>query len=111
MVWHAAGVARVLTGRWTWRDAARFSAVMGVESLIVNQGIKRIFGRVRPATAADNTTDRHLRQPITSSFPSGHASAAFCAASVLARSSPAPRVLREVRQQRGDGAAAAADPA
>ena len=53
-------------------DALRFSALMALESLVVNQGIKRLFARRRPDTAADNPTNHRLRQPITSSFPSGH---------------------------------------
>ena len=66
------------------------SALIGAESLIVNQGVKRLFGRMRPTTAGD---DRYaVRQPSTSSFPSGHASAAAFAASVLAAESP--RILR-----------------
>lgn len=60
---------------------------MGIESLVVNGALKSLFGRRRPGSAADNPTDHHLRQPITSSFPSGHASAAFCASTVLARGS------------------------
>lgn len=95
-VWHSIGVLRAIRGRWTWSDAARFSAIMGLESLIVNQGVKRLFGRVRPSTAADNTSDLHLRQPVTSSFPSGHSSAAFCAAILLAPASRAPTAVRVV---------------
>ncbi|HCB34797.1 MAG TPA: hypothetical protein DEP69_06580 [Acidimicrobiaceae bacterium] len=60
---------------------------MALESLIVNQGIKRLFGRARPGAASANDTPHQLRQPITSSFPSGHASAAFCAAAVLSHRS------------------------
>lgn len=94
LVWNAAGAARALAGRWSWGQAARFSALIGAESLLVNQGIKRLFRRTRPASASDNPTDHHLRQPITSSFPSGHSSAAFCAVAMLRSSSPAPVALR-----------------
>ncbi|MEZ5218677.1 MAG: phosphatase PAP2 family protein [Ilumatobacteraceae bacterium] len=60
---------------------------LGVESLLVNQGLKRLFRRDRPTTTGD---DRYrVRQPSTSSFPSGHASAAFFAARLLTRRSPA----------------------
>ncbi len=83
MIWHGIGIGRALTGRWSWRRAVRFSIVMGLESLIVNQGIKRLVRRTRPSTAADNTSSHHLRQPVTSSFPSGHSSAAWCAVTVL----------------------------
>ena len=87
LLWHLLGGIRALGPRRKVSDAARFSALMALESLIVNQGIKRLFERTRPGSAADNTTDHQLRQPITSSFPSGHASAAFCAAAVLSHRS------------------------
>jgi len=95
-LWHGMGLARALRGGWSWRTAVRFSAAIGLESLIVNQGIKRLFGRGRPSTAADNDSELHLRQPITSSFPSGHASAAFCAAAMLAPTSRVPLVVRGI---------------
>ncbi len=94
VLWHGLGVARAASGRWDWRTAVRFSAAIGLESLVVNQGVKRLFGRVRPSTAADNESALHLRQPITSSFPSGHASAAFCAATLLAPTSRLPFAVR-----------------
>ncbi|WP_420626031.1 phosphatase PAP2 family protein [Candidatus Poriferisodalis sp.] len=86
-LWHVLGAIRALGPRREASDALRFSALMALESLVVNQGIKRLFARRRPDTAADNPTNHRLRQPITSSFPSGHASAAFCAAAVLSRRS------------------------
>jgi undecaprenyl-diphosphatase len=54
---------------------------IGAESLIVNQGLKRIFRRRRPTENGDERFD--IRRPLTSSFPSGHASAAAFAATVL----------------------------
>ena len=86
-LWHVLGALRALNPRREVSDAFRFSALMALESLIVNQGIKRLFARRRPGTAAENPTQHRLRQPISSSFPSGHASAAFCAAAVLSRGS------------------------
>ena len=86
-IWHVLGAIRALGPRREASDALRFSALMALESLIVNQGVKRLFARRRPGTAAENPTQHRLRQPITSSFPSGHASAAFCAAVVLSRGS------------------------
>jgi undecaprenyl-diphosphatase len=47
----------------------------------VNQGVKRLFRRTRPTTAGDARLQ--VRQPSTSSFPSGHASAAAFAAATL----------------------------
>ena len=86
-LWHVLGAIRALGPRREASDALRFSALMALESLVVNQGIKRLFARRRPGSAAENPTNHRLRQPITSSFPSGHASAAFCAAAVLSRRS------------------------
>lgn len=79
-VWHVAGIARgVVTGRWDQTIA--LAAGLGAESLIVNQGIKRVFRRARPTSSGD---DRFaIRTPLTSSFPSGHASAATFAAVTL----------------------------
>jgi undecaprenyl-diphosphatase len=57
-----------------------------VESLFVNQGVKRVFRRERPTTNGDERFN--VRTPVTSSFPSGHASSAFFAAVVLASWSP-----------------------
>ena len=98
-LWHVLGAARALSPRRQVSDAFRFSALMALESLVVNQGIKRLFARRRPGSASENPTRHPLRQPITSSFPSGHASAAFCAAAVLSRGSrlgPLYRVLATI---------------
>ena len=87
LIWYIVGGLRALPPGRRPKSAIRFSALMGIESLLVNQGIKRFFSRVRPAEATDNPTSHQLRQPVTSSFPSGHASAAFCASTFLARRS------------------------
>ncbi|MGE0878054.1 MAG: phosphatase PAP2 family protein [Acidimicrobiia bacterium] len=80
LIWHLTGsAAGVASGD---HDAAiRLSAALGIESLLVNQGIKRLFRRSRPVHDRDQPHD--LRKPSTSSFPSGHASAAACAAVLL----------------------------
>jgi undecaprenyl-diphosphatase len=62
-----------------------------VESLLVNQGIKRLVDRPRPQPVDPRPHD--LRKPLTSSFPSGHASSAFTAAGVLGERDPALRPL------------------
>jgi undecaprenyl-diphosphatase len=81
LVWHIVGAARGLTSETHAGQAFVFSALIGAESLIVNQGVKRLFRRVRPTETGDPRYP--VRKPSTSSFPSGHASAAFFAASVL----------------------------
>lgn len=81
-IWHVAGLARgLLTGRLD--QTVALAVGIGAESLIVNQGIKRIFRRKRPMPAGDERFE--LRTPMTSSFPSGHASAAAFAAVTLVR--------------------------
>ena len=87
LIWHIVGGLRALPPGRRPAGAVGFSTLLGVESLLVNQGVKRFFRRVRPAEAADNPTSHQLRQPVTSSFPSGHAAAAFCASAFLSRRS------------------------
>jgi len=66
--------------------AVRALAVAGAESSVVNALLKAVIGRPRPNGSdlrlGDNIVP--LRAPTTSSFPSGHTLAAFCAATVLA---------------------------
>lgn len=64
------------------RRALLTIAALGAESLLVNGGIKSLFGRRRPIDR-DHPHPLGLRYPRTSSFPSGHASAAFAAAMLL----------------------------
>ncbi len=80
LVWHGIGIARgIAKGR---PDQVVVLAVMlGAESLVVNQGVKRLFRRERPTQTGDERL--RVRQPKTSSFPSGHASSAAFAAMVL----------------------------
>ncbi|NND74793.1 MAG: phosphatase PAP2 family protein [Ilumatobacter sp.] len=80
LIWHLAGLTRGIATRRT-DQAVVLSVLIGAESLIVNQGVKRLFNRTRPTTSGDARLT--VRAPITSSFPSGHASAAAFAATVL----------------------------
>ena len=82
LLWHLLGVTRGLVSDEGIREAARLSAALAVESALVNGAVKALFRRERPAHAEERP--HHLRQPLTSSFPSGHASAAFMAATLLA---------------------------
>ncbi|MFM7044986.1 MAG: phosphatase PAP2 family protein [Ilumatobacteraceae bacterium] len=81
LVWHIAGAARGLTGDTRATQAFVFAVLLGAESLLVNQGIKRLFRRARPTASGDPRLT--VRAPSTSSFPSGHASSAFFAATLL----------------------------
>jgi undecaprenyl-diphosphatase len=85
LVWHLVGVAQaaLLPGRDPM-SAVRLSILLMVEGVVVNGPIKAIFRRSRPEWTRDEPRPHHLRIPRTSSFPSGHASAALFAAVVLA---------------------------
>jgi membrane-associated phospholipid phosphatase len=67
-------------GDW-WRPLARTIALLGIESALINGPVKWLFRRTRPEFRGPRP--RPLRQPLTSSFPSGHATSAFFAAAVL----------------------------
>ncbi len=80
LVWHTIGVTRgIAKGRPD--QFIVLAAMLGAESLIVNQGVKRLFRRERPTQTGDDRL--RVRRPKTSSFPSGHASSAAFAAMVL----------------------------
>jgi len=81
LIWQVIGAAYGLGVRREWREWLLFAALIGAESVIVNQVIKRFFRRTRPTQAGDPRFP--VRTPRSSSFPSGHASSAFFAASLL----------------------------
>ncbi len=83
LIWHAIGAVRALGGNRQTAEALRLSAVLGVESVVVNVGVKSMFRRTRPIHTAARPFA--LRRPLTSSFPSGHATSAFCAAVLLSK--------------------------
>ena len=81
IVWHVTGLLLAIGSMERLGEAAFLSCALGAESLIVNQGVKRIFRRERPTESGD---DRFaVRTPSTSSFPSGHASSATFAAMII----------------------------
>ncbi len=98
------GAAKVITGlgdrglMWVattlWRvrrtgperaRAVRALAIAGAESATVNTAIKTFVGRARPDQSGLRVIEGGVpvREPTTSSFPSGHTLAAFCAATVM----------------------------
>ena len=80
LIWHGVGIARgIAKGRPD--QVVVLALMLGAESLIVNQGVKRLFRRERPTQTGDDRLQ--VRRPKTSSFPSGHASSAAFAAMVL----------------------------
>lgn len=91
IVWHVVGFLRAIGSSARLQEAIALSVALGVESLIVNQGIKRLFRRERPTTSGDDRFE--VRTPSTSSFPSGHASSATFAAIVLTSFTGWPLVI------------------
>ncbi|HUE60942.1 MAG TPA: phosphatase PAP2 family protein [Acidimicrobiales bacterium] len=77
--------ARRRDGDWK-RPLVRATAGLALESIVVNGPVKWLFRRTRPIN--DLPRPRHLRQPRTSSFPSGHATAAFFGAALLRDDDP-----------------------
>lgn len=80
LIWHVISLTRGAIRREP-RQVVVLAIGIGLESLIVNQGIKRLFKRTRPTTSGDERLQ--VRAPVTSSFPSGHASAAAFASTVM----------------------------
>jgi undecaprenyl-diphosphatase len=74
LIWHLTNVSRGLTSARRAEQVPVLALALGLESLVVNQGLKRLFGRPRPTLEGDPRYP--VRRPLTSSFPSGHASAA-----------------------------------
>lgn len=86
LIWHLVSATRALAPDRRPEHAVRVAAVLAVESALVNGPIKNLFRRHRPAWEQERP--RRLRRPRTTSFPSGHASAAMTAAGVLAERDP-----------------------
>lgn len=84
MLWHGINaVDAAVGGRDRRRRALRRSVILATDQALVNGPVKWMFRRGRP-----DHIDEHphaLRTPVTSSFPSGHASAGACAATLLGR--------------------------
>jgi undecaprenyl-diphosphatase len=87
LIWLVLCAARALRGDEERSYALRTAAVLGIESALVNGVIKTLVGRRRPPESGTRRP-LPLRTPRTSSFPSGHATSAFCAATLLAADDP-----------------------
>ena len=81
LIWLILGTLRGLRSHDGWRAGVRVGVGVGVESALVNLGIKSLFRRQRPIH--EQPRPYRLRKPRTSSFPSGHATSAFTAAALL----------------------------
>jgi undecaprenyl-diphosphatase len=83
LVWFGLAALAGLRRDNGWQVARRAFAGILAESVIVNVVVKSFFGRSRP-TWEEFDHPHPLRVPLTSSFPSGHASAAAVAFILLA---------------------------
>jgi undecaprenyl-diphosphatase len=90
LLWVAIGAVRQASGRGRPGSALRLVEVLAVESALTNGPIKLLFRRVRPDTdpGLSGPFPYGLRRPVTSAFPSGHATSAFTAAAFLAKDDP-----------------------
>ena len=87
LMWAATTVWRARHTGPERKRAVRALAIAGVESSLVNAGLKAVVGRSRPDRTGLQLADGGVpvREPTTSSFPSGHTLAAFCAATVMSQ--------------------------
>jgi len=81
LVWVLLGTLKGLRKGDDLNAALRMTAAMGVESILVNGIIKSFFRRTRPPWEV--VRPLKVRRPLTSSFPSGHATSAVSAAMML----------------------------
>ena len=83
LIWHLLAALAALGGsRRSERNMLRLAAVLGLDSLFVNGLLKSLIKRSRPIVD-DGERPLYLRRPITTAFPSGHASSAVVAALLL----------------------------
>ncbi len=87
VLWHTLGVAQAIV-KDDPKVAIAVSTALGLESALINGPVKSMFRRSRPVQ--ETPRPYNLRQPKTSSFPSGHASAAMVAAAMLSRNGGGP---------------------
>ena len=81
LIWVLLGTVKALRTGDDLPTALRMTAAMGAESILVNGVIKSFFRRTRPPWEVDRPL--RVRRPLTSSFPSGHATSAVSAAMML----------------------------
>ena len=93
LLWQLIAAARALGGGAREAEAVRLSVSLGIESVVINGPVKAMFRRKRPVWDAAQPRPRSLRRPRSSSFPSGHATSGFMAASLLSAGRPRQRPL------------------
>jgi undecaprenyl-diphosphatase len=88
LIWLLIAFTRGLRSDEDALGACRLAAVLGAESVLLNGVIKSQFKRERPVT--QQARPHKLRTPLTTSFPSGHASSAMVASLLLTQRSNRP---------------------
>lgn len=91
LIWLILAAARGARSKEQHWPALRAVAAISAESVLVNGPVKWLFRRQRPPRIVD--APHPIRRPRTSSFPSGHATSAFCSAALLSDGDPALRPL------------------
>lgn len=86
LIWVLLGAAQALRSDRDIAVAARLTATLGVESVLVNGVIKSFFKRERPVS--QDPRPHKMRIPLTTSFPSGHSSTAVVASILLSEANP-----------------------
>lgn len=85
----SAAILTATGGRRGRRAATTGLASVAVTASLVNVGMKPLGRRRRPDRAAENVpVARHVRMPISTSFPSGHSAAAFAFATGVGHTLP-----------------------
>lgn len=87
ILWLLIAVALAWRRTIPWSDVARLVLALAMSALVTDHLLKPLIGRARPfTTSAVAAVIGH--SPHGGSFPSGHATAAFAGATVLARCAP-----------------------
>ena len=86
LIWVLIGLGRGVASEHDLAAAARLTATLGAESVLVNGIVKQFFKRERPVFQGPRPYK--MRIPLTTSFPSGHSSTAVVAAMLLSEARP-----------------------
>lgn len=88
LIWLLLAYTRGLRSDQDAIAAVKLTGILGLESVLVNGLVKSQFKRERPVVQDERP--HKLRVPLTTSFPSGHASSAMVAAVLLTQRSSRP---------------------
>ena len=94
LIWFLIGVARARRPGSRRKNALRALLYSGTVVPLVNSAMKASVARVRPERS--ESTGPYVRIPRTASFPSGHALAAWCSATLLSKGDPLAPVYYSV---------------